>query len=793
MQQKEKNNNQINLTDLFMYLLGHWYLFILSIVLCVGFAWYRYAKTPHVYRSDATVIIKDPSNSQSTVHMDNYSGLINRITMSNEILQLKSRELMTEVVRTLDADISYIRMDKLREVEMYNRTPVRMLVDRNQTESPWMRLEVTVKDATSIVVNRAGQQPLTVALGDTLLLDGNRICFQPTPYYNASIGKTININRKPATSAAAGYLSRLKIQQTESDGTILSISIQDYSLPRAIDILNTLIEKYNEDAIREKNRIAVNTAAFINERLLIIQDELNEVEDDIAAFKISERIMSVDEAAAGYLSQSKEYSSSIVELETREKLADYLEDYLKSSFKTFETIPVNIGLDESNINQAIDQYNQLILQRERLLEASSPDSPAVRQTETALLPLRQNILGYIATLKSSIGVQKSELAKRERESLRQFTTLPAKARHLLSFERQQKIKESLYIFLLNKREENALTQAMVDNNARMIDSAEGSGNPIYPDRNKMLLVAFLIGLFVPALILVVMVATDNKIRSRSDIINAGDLPFLADIPATSISKKTRKKNPDKLLIEYNNTTRVFKEAMRMMCTNIDFTKPEGCPTPVLMTTSFNSGAGKSFISRNIAACLADAAKKVVIVDTDLRKRSISNWFGMKHRTAGLSNLLVDKDLDFEAVLQKDVLEGVDFIPAGHVPPNPIELLSRSRMEDLVNYLKTRYDYIILDGTPVNMVADTMVVTRVVDINLFVLRCGTSDRRQLPMVKELCDDGRMKNMSIVLNGTEIRRTYGYSYGYGYGYGYYGYGYGYGYGGGYDTPDPETADE
>lgn len=782
---QENNNNQINLVDLFFYLLRHWYWFFACVAVCVGFAYYRYSKMPMIYRSDATVIIKDPSNTRATVHMDNYSGLINKVSMSNEILQLKSKRLMSEVVKSLDADVSYTIRDRLRDIELYNLSPIKMFVDRSSTAPEYLSLKVRVQEKGCLWISNAADTLKNVMVGDTLQIAGSRICFQPTGYYNDYIGKDIAVVKSPVTNVAAGFLSRLKIQQTEEEGSILSLSLQDYSVHRASDVLDMLVEKYNEDAIREKNRIAVNTAAFINERLMIIQRELGEVEDDIADFKISERIMSVDAAAAQYLSESNKYSAEIVEIEAKLKLAEYLDEYLRASFQIYETIPVNTGLDDANLSQAIGQYNKLIIQREQLIRESSVDSPAVRQVESGLQSVRSNILGFITNLTASLAVSRRELIQREQESLKMFTTMPAKARELLSIERQQKIKESLYVFLLNKREENALTQAMVDNNARMIDSAAGSWTPIYPDRNKMLLVAFLIGLFVPAVILVAILFMDTKIRSRRDIDEVGDIPFLADIPEAVFKKKKlkeliKRKREDGSavpIIEYGNSSKVFKEAMRMMCTNIDFTKPEGSTSLVLMTSSFNSGAGKSFISRNVAMCLKDADKKVVIVDVDLRKRSISSFFGMKHRTAGLSNYLVDKDLTPEHILRRNVLDGIDFIPAGHIPPNPTELLGRSRLDELIGTLRRYYDYIILDGTPVNMVADSMVVGRLVDMNLFVLRCGVSDRRLLPMVKELSEEHRLKNLSVVLNGTDIRKMYGFSYGYGYG--YYGYGYGAGY--------------
>ena len=777
---QEKNNVQINVVDLFFYLLSKWYWFVLCCAVFVGLAYYRYAKMPFVYRSEATVIIKDPSNTRSTVHMDNYSSLINHVSMANEILQLQSKQLMTEVVRSLDAQVNYTVKERLRDIELFDRSPIKIQALEGYASLNNLHFTASPQSNHKILIEMDGENPKAVNWGDTLSVGTTRFILNPTSTYNQYIGREITISCYSPEQAAARFLSNLKVIQTESDGTILQLSMQDYSLKRASDILNTLVAKYNEDAIREKNRIAVNTASFINERLSIIQHELGEVEGDLAQFKSSQRIMDVNEAASEYLSQSKGYNAEIIKIETRARLAGYLKDYLVSAFQTYEPVPANTGLDDSNLEAAISSYNQMVIQRDRLVRGSSADSPAVRQVEANMVPVRQNILNAIQNLLTSLNSRKSELARLEQESIHQFTTMPAKARQLLSIERQQKIKESLYIFLLNKREENALTQAMVDNNARMIDSAEGSSFPIYPQRNKMLILAFLLGLFLPAVILISRLFVDTKIHSRRDLDSNASLPFLSDIPALKtakgIQRKRKKETETSPSAEYTKAhSRVFKEAVRMMCINIDYMKPEDATSLVIMTTSFNAGAGKSFISRNIAACLSDAKKRVIIVDVDLRKRSISDWFGLKLHVQGLSNYLVSKEIRPEEIICIDSLPGVDFIPAGHIPPNPTELLSRSRFEELINLLRERYDYIILDGTPVNMVADSYVVGRLVDMNLFIIRSEVTDRRQLPMVENLVKEGRLKNLSIILNGTSTKHSYGYSYGYGYGYGYYGTGY------------------
>ena len=586
------NKNTINLLDLFWYLLFNWYWFGLCIAICVGFAWYRYSKTPNVYRSDATIIIKDPSNTRTSIKMDSYSNLINRVNMSNEILELQSKQLMTEVVRTLDANVSYIIKDKLRDVELYDKSPIRLVLLRNGDGGESFNATVTPVDGSHFLLSVAGGEATSVGLGDTLNIRGNDVSFLQTGYYQHYLNKEIKIKKIPERSAAAGFLSRLRITQTEEGGTILKLSLQDYSLSRASDILNTLVLKYNEDAVREKNRIAVNTARFIDERIEIIKGELGEVERELAAFKSSRRMMNADETASRYLSENRSYNAEIVKIETKIKLAEFLRDYVLSNKDSFNTIPINTGLGESYIESAITQYNTMAIQRERLIEASSSASPAVKKTESNLLTMGQNILSQIETLLSSLEVRKKDLSELENESLGRFVAMPMTARRMLAIERQQKIKENLYVFLLNKQEENALTQAMVDDNTRMIDSAEGSYSPIYPSKNKMILVAFLLGLFIPAIILIARIFLDTKIRTRKDIEDGCDVPVLASIPLYKTSKK------DERIAYLAGKSKVFKEAMRMMVTNLDFLK-EGSDNHILInTTSFNASAGKSFITSN---------------------------------------------------------------------------------------------------------------------------------------------------------------------------------------------------
>ena len=417
---EKKNNNSVNLVDLFFYLLSNWYWFVICVAICVGFAYYRYSKIQHMYRSQATIIIKDPSNTRYTVQMGTYSNLINHVSMSNEILQLQTRELMSDVVRSLDANIDYMEMDRLREVELYRSAPVRMFVPRNDSGDYAFELRVTPLSDSTLAISGKDMRKKSVAFGDTVSVYGHNVTFAPTPTCSSYYGKDIRIRILPVVNRAYEFISRLHVTQAETDGSILRLSITDFAHDRADDVLNTLVRKYNEDAIREKTRIAVNTAAFINERLAIIQDELGSVEEDLSRLKTSERILNVDATAADYLSQNTALNKEIVELETKLSTARYLRDYVKSSFQAYETIPANIVTEDTYIEGAIQKYNAAVRERERLVKSGGEYSLAVSQIEDNIKVLRGDVNDFIDTHISLLITQRQSLAEREQESLQKL-------------------------------------------------------------------------------------------------------------------------------------------------------------------------------------------------------------------------------------------------------------------------------------------------------------------------------------------------------------------------------------
>lgn len=768
-----KNDTGINLVDLLAYFASKWKWFLLSVLVCGGIAWYHYARSPLVYFRSATVIIKDPSNKTSTTGLDRFDNIINKVNVANEILQFRSKKLMREVLQRLHADISYQLEDGLRSNELYNQSPV-LLSFPDALPEQHFAFTVTLKDKKSLVLSDFTgidvKSDFTIEMYDTVTLSrGMRVVVTPTNYYSDSwTGTPIRVAKLPMESMVNYYKSALGIQQEEEESSILTLALKDGSAARAEDILNTLINVYNEEAIKDKNQVAVNTADFINDRLIIIENELGGVESELETFKQRNQIVDIASSAGMYMSESQKYNTDALELETQLRLANFIKDYLTDPAKETDLIPSNTGIGDMNIESQISLYNTAKLKRDHLIDDSSVNNPVVLELNNSLRAMKQNIIRAVDNMIVSLNVQRSDAQSREMRAQNRITSIPTKERKMLSIERQQKVKEALYLFLLNKREENALSQAMADNNARVIDGAEGSNSPISPNRNRILLLGLLVGLAIPSLACLGILFLDTRVHSRKDVEGIVSVPYLGEIPQDKEAGKLNEQESPFLLAKEQRDSTV-SEAFRILRTNMAFMARKDLPQQVIIFTSLNEGAGKTFISKNLGMSLVLAKKKVILIDMDIRRGTLSRQFHLKK--IGLTNYLADNTLLAEDIIQHQ--DGFDIIAAGAIAPNPAELLMDERLDNLVTELRRRYDYIVVDSVPVGIIADATISNRIADLTIFVARAGRLDRRQLPEIEQLYKENKLHNMALVLNGADLHRRYGY-------YGYYGYSYKYGYG-------------
>lgn len=774
---KNTNSDALTISDLVKISLANWKWLVLSVIFCLGVAFYYIKKSPYIYSRSASVLIKDETKGTqlpnaaaafSEVNMLNLSS-----TVDNEVLIFKSKRLMIEVARKLKLDITYSRRGKFRDWDLYSTTPV-ILTFPEALETSAFLLKVTPLDAKQVLLSdfpkmegTESVEQLKVNLNDTVNTPVGKLVVTPTLYYTPDyFNIPITVRKANLEAVGLAYNTALQSSVASQTSSIINLSIADVSARRAEDILNTLIDVYNQDAIDDKNKIAVNTANFINERLIVIEQELGGVESQIADYKSEHNLADISTQTGAFMQTSSRYQQEGVNLENQRTLAVYIRDYLADPAKAGELIPANTGIADVNIEGQIAEYNELMLQRDKLIGNSSNKNPVVMDMNNSLAAMKQTIVRTVDNLIAGLDLKIQNIRGEEERTLKRIAAVPSQQKYVLSVERQQKIKESLYIYLLNKREENALTKSITESNARIIDPAMGSNTPIAPRTQFILLTGFILGILIPTGVLFILKASDTCVRWKKDLIDNLSVPFLGEIPQR-LRAKGETKQPIVVKAESKDAV---SEAFRIMRTNLSFMgSTVAHRLQTIMVTSMNVGAGKTFISSNLAMTLALAGKKVVLVDLDIRKGSLSKRIHV-HQT-GVTNFLsgeVTRVVDI--VTKSEYHENLSVIGKGPVPPNPAELLLSPRLNELVEQLKAMFDYVILDNVPSNMVADAMIVNRVADLTLYVIRAGKMDRRQLPEVERLYTEKKLNNMAIVLNGvSEFHHGYGY-------YGYYGYGYG-----------------
>lgn len=764
----------INPIDIILYLLSKWYWFVLSVGLFGGYAWYQYAQTPFVYSRSATVMIKDAYSNNIGRGLDRFNTY-SYTNVSNEILQFQSHKLMRDVVNRLNANVCYIIMDGLREEELYSQAPVKVSFPEAEDHHTFSLTVSAVNDKgvrLSGFSADAGGQEVLAALGDTVRTPIGKLVVTPTLYYTDKwYNVPVVVRRQSTDSMASLFRGNLNISQAENDASILYLSLKDFSTARAEDVLNMLITVYNEETIKDKNQIAINTSNFINERLVIIEKELGNVETDLQSYKQDNDMIDIGSAASMSMSDKRQFSTETQDLQMQSRMARYIKHYLTDPTKATDLIPSNTGIADINIETQIAAYNANKLKRDKLIEGSSDKNPIVQELNKNLNAMRQNIIRAVDNMIVSIDVKLNEAQSRAGEAKWRVANIPKQQRQMLSIERQQRIKEELYLYLLNKREENALSQATTETDARVLDPAGGGDTAISPNGRNMIMAGVVKGIALPTVILLMLMFFDTRIRNRKDIEDAVSVPFLGEIPKDS----SKTKGADNKMAAQGIAVRaqgrdIVSEAFRIIRTNMDFMRVKSKNMQVITFSSFGPGAGKTYVSSNLAASFAQTDKKVILIDMDIRKGTLTSHTHIHNKEKGVTSYLAGKAGLDEIIKRNELCDNLDFIPAGPIAPNPAELLLSEQLEAMIAELRQRYDYIFVDNVPVGIIADAAITNRIADLTIFVVRVGKLDRRMLPELEKIYHSGQLNNMSLILNGAIVNRI---------GYGNYGYGYGYGY--------------
>lgn len=782
-----KADDFIRIQDLYYLCLARWKWFVLSLVVCLGIAAIYLLKTPPVYTRTASLLIKEESKGQSLSGDVGASfsdlGLFQSNTnVNNELISLQSPAVMYDVVKRLHLEVDYSTEGSFYPQVRYGQNlPLTIsfagLADNETAALTVEPVRPQGIKLTSFVHNGEKVKGEVVgALNDSLVTPIGKVVIRPAAAFvdwQKSL-EPLTVSRSGLNSAVSRYAGGLSVALNDEKATIIDLSFRDVCIQRAEDILNTLIAVYNENWIKDKNQIAVSTSMFINDRLGVIEGELGHVDENISTFKSENLLPDVQAASQLYMTERSQAQSQILTLNTQLSMARYIRNYLTAASSRNQLLPANSGLESANIENQISEYNTLQLQRNNLVANSSEQNPLVVDMDESLRSMRRSIVSSVDNLITTLNTQIRSLEKSDQRATERIAANPSQAKYLLSVERQQKVKESLYLFLLQKREENELSQAFTAYNTRVITPPTGSMIPTAAVKKNILLVGFALGILIPVVIVFLQETLNTRVRGKKDLENLS-IPFVGEIPLYGKVRRSglfhKKVTPltETRVVVKEGSRDVVNEAFRVLRTNLEFVSGENGKGQVILMTSFNPGSGKTFLTVNIAATLAIKGKRVLVIDGDLRRGSTSVYVGSPHY--GLSNYLAGKVQRIEDVIvPASETVRFDVLPIGTIPPNPTELLSGERLQALLADFRTRYDYILIDCPPIELVADTHIIEKYADRTIFVVRAGLLERSMLSELESLYTEHKFKNMAVLLNGTEGNGSYRYGYRYGYHYGY-----------------------
>ena len=785
-----QEENPMSIRDIWNLCISHWKWFVLSVIVCLAAAAFYILKTVPVYSRSSSVLIKEDRRSGS-VSADIASAFSDLgvgqtwVNVSNELVNFTSPDLLLQVVKNLNLDVNYVREGFFHDNTLYGSSlPVRVrFLDIPQNAGA----ALTVTPVDSVKVRLDGfvyqgekvKDEFEAAYGDTVETAFGKIVVEPAEY-KGTFDFPVLVTRAGFQAATRSCRSRLNAALNGKNTTVIDLTYRDVNTQRAEDVLRMIINVYNENWIKDKNQISISTNEFIAERLNIIEQELGSVDKTITSYRSAHRLPDFASAAQMDMQMSAEAGKQLMDLNNQLSIARYLQSDIRSAGNG-ALLPANVGLNDASTRAQIEQYNSSMLQRNRLVESSSEENLLVKDFDQQLASLRSAVLTSLDNYVKALNVQIQSSQRAQSTSQARVSDIPLQAGQLLSDERQQKVKEALYLFLLQKREENELSQAFTAYATRVVASPSGPAAPIAPNKKMILLVALLLGLAIPFAWFYLKEVLDTTVRGRKDLENLST-PFLGELPSTIKKRKFYERSKitdrpeDRQIVVKPHSRDLINEAFRVVRTNVEFMRGKEAGGRVLMVTSFNVGSGKTFVSSNLATALAIKGRKVVVLDLDLRKRSLSAFVDQPKQ--GIADILSGATTDWRPLVCHNVGgNNLDVIPVGKMPPNPAELLAEPALAALLDDLRKEYDYVVLDCPPIEIVTDSDLIAPHADFTAFIVRAGLLERGMLPQIDKYYQAKRYNGMAIILNGTDSAGRYGYKYGYKYGYGHYGsYGYG-----------------
>ena len=799
-QEKEGVASFFDFAALYRTIILNWYWFVLSLIIFggIGAIYLRY--TTPLYQSTAKLLIKDDDNGSSRrgsslQNITNLGTISNSAGIDNEMEILSSHSIAEDAIRDLKLYVNYTTEGKVKDVITYRDQPLVVDIDAahlDRLNRP-INLNIT-KNGSSFVVNGTYSVPTDEENSEGPFSINKKFTSLPATIptragiitINSNNGRTLHEGQVLKVSilspkmASDKYVGELKIGQSGKGTSILQLQLTDEVPQRSLDYLKQLAIVYNRQANEDKNAVAHQTEKFINSRLEKINAELGKTEGELQNYKQKNGMVELKMNASNSVSNQNTSEQKLAEMETQIELFNTIAREVESSSRNLtQVIPSNVGLDDESSTSLINKYNELVLERNRLLRSASESSPVVEPLTDQIRDLNVNIRRAIAAARKNLQIQRDAVLAQVTKYTDQVEETPQQERMLTQIGRQQEVKSGLYLMLLQKCEENSISLAATADKGRLIDDPQLNGK-VSPNSTYIMLIAFVIGLAIPVFIILIIQFFRYKIEGHDDVARLTKLPIIADIAIASNSAKGKAD-----IVVHENQNNQMEEIFRSLRTNLQFMLHEG--EKVVLFTSSTSGEGKTFTAANLSVSFGLLGKKVILVGLDIRRPRLAEQFGINDHKHGITNLLVKDNPnreDVEAqILPSGVNKNLDLLMAGPVPPNPAELIARNSLDTIIEILKEKYDYIMIDTAPVGLVTDTLQIARVTNVSVYMCRADYTPKASFAMINSLAKEEKLPNMAMVLNGVDMsKRKYSYYYGYGkYGkYGRYGRYGGYSYG-------------
>lgn len=773
----EAENQEPTLREQIVQYLKYWPWFVLCVILSIGASllYLRYA-TP-MYQAVATILIKDEKNSalsEMAAFQDlGFTGSLNQSGFENEILILKSKSLTERVVRELNLDVRYFVTGNIRSTELFTNVPFRVtvLTPSDSLEFPSVPFFISVLSETKFKLWEEGGGEGEYNFGERVSLPIGDITVTPNlPFRISSAQKPqstpIKVQINSISTTGTSYRQRIRIEQINELSSVIQLSLNESNPQKAEAVLNELINQYNQDAMEDRNMVSRNTADFINGRLAIITEELDSVETGKVEFKEENKLTDIAAEGLLFLENESEFNKRQLDVEMQLELVRTMIDYVKNGNES-DLLPTNLGIQKEGVVGAVNSYNQLVLERNRLMGSSTGKNPIIINLNDQISAVKATVLGSLNNAKTSLEIARNDISAQEASVSSKILSIPGKEKIFRSITRQQDIKEALYLYLLQKREENAISMAVTTPKAKVVDYAYTSDLPVSPKRIIIFLAALIAGFAIPFAFIYVRNLLDNKIRNRAYIERqVKGVPLIGEIP------QLKKNDPG--TIEKNDRS-ILAEAFRILRTNLEYLfigdvgENEQGSGKTIFVTSTVKGEGKTLVSYNLALTLANSGAKVVLVGGDIRNPKVHRYTTEVSYKKGVVEYLVQDDSNITDFLNdSDDNENLSILFSGTIPPNPAELWMRPRAKNLFSDLKAEFDYVIVDTAPCMLVTDTFLISKYADVTLYVMRAGYTEKRLLDFPLDSIKAKKLKNVAFVLNNvSDTNFGYGNKYSYTYG--------------------------